>query len=82
MSNVADYVDGKLKEIDVFKRKIDDMCFKNLQDVFNDRCFEKIDEDGKLVWARKKQEYCGEYFLKKPKTSILSNVPLRGRRTF
>lgn len=62
MNNTAIYVDEKLNEMDDFKRKIDDLGFKELKDVLNEKWFEKIREDGKLVWAEKKHEYCGEYF--------------------
>ena len=62
MNNTAIYVNEKLNEINDFKLKIDNLGFKELQDVLNDIWFETIREDGKLVWAGKKHEYCGEYF--------------------
>ena len=63
MNITATYINEKLNEIDDFKLKIDNLGFKELQYVLNDKWFEKIREDGKLVWAGKKHEYCGEYCL-------------------
>ncbi|NCC68693.1 MAG: hypothetical protein EOM14_10975, partial [Clostridia bacterium] len=62
MNDITKYVYDKLEEIDDFKLIIDNIGFKELKDVLNEEWFEKIREDGKLVWAGQKQEYCGEYF--------------------